>query len=301
MNDRKIGYIVLILVFGIILTIIGYSVKVIFFPNRTCTVMFDRITNLQIDDPVKIKGADVGKIISIHQVTAQEENNIYVTFEVLEPFEIFSDYFIYSTDKGLMGDRVIYIIQGNDDKPVVSPDDTLRGNWTPSVSDALGSAWKLKDKLEVLLDGASVLLSGTAEKSSFISKFSNFTFTVDSFCYSMQNAVNKLKVELPVKLDSLNAFVATARIRSRKFSGTLPNHIQTLEEKVETIMKFIDKFEMQSSSLFTVMEKIKSNKLVQDDQITPLREQLKVIQNLLDEIKVGLVRFRAKIIIGNLQ
>jgi hypothetical protein len=45
------------------------------------------------------------------------------------------------------------------------------------------------------------------------------------------------------------------------------------------------------------VEKIKSNELIKKDHISPLNDQINDIQDLLDEIKTGLVTFRAKIIL----
>ena len=299
MNDRKTGYMLLILIFGTVLIIIGYSIRIIFFPRQTRTIIFDRITNLQIDDPVKIRGADVGKVSSIHQVTRDETTTIYVVFTVLKPFDVFPDYYIYSTDKGLMGDRVIYILQGNKTGQPIPQDDTLRGTWTPSVSDALGSAWKLSDKIKALTDGAGVFLSGTPNKESFVKQFSDFSVAVDSFCYEMEETVHKLKGEVPVKLDSIYSVISSVKSHSRTIADDVPAHIKKIEDQIKATLAFVNKMEKQSQALSTVMDKIQDNNLVSKDQITPLLEQVETVQTLLNEIKNGLVRFRAKLVIGD--
>jgi ABC-type transporter Mla subunit MlaD len=297
MNERKFGYIILGLALCVILSIIGYSIKIVFFPKETRTIVFSRITNLSIDDPVKIRGKNIGKIVSIKQGTQEKGDNIYVTFAVLEPFTVYSDYYIYSADKGLMGDRVIKILPGSNTDSIINSTDTLSGKWTPSVSDALGSAWKLQDKIISLKTGAGVLLSGTPEKAPFVTLFSKFISDVDSFCNSLQNTVEILKVKLPAKIDTLHSIVTSVKRISGKMSTAVPTHIHSIEEQAKAISDFINKFDKQSSSLSTIVEKIKSNELIKKDHISPLNDQINDIQDLLDEIKTGLVTFRAKIIL----
>ncbi len=294
MNDRSFGYIILIFISVSILGLLGYSIWVLAFPKETRIITFSKISNLRIDDPVKIKGVTVATIKSI----TRDEKDVLVTIKAYESLEIHEGYEIYSSDKGILGERVIIIKNGDQNNAPVDKNDTLTGTFHRGVSDALGSTWKLKDFIASFKNNAGLLLSGSEEKPSFVSTFSNVIAEIDSFSNKLYNTATFLDAELTVKIDDLNEITGAARKISQEISTTVPGKIETLEEQLETITKFIDKLDPVVNTLTDVVIKIKDNKLIQNDYISSLVEQLKELQELIEIIQDGTARLKLQIKLG---
>jgi len=82
----------------------------------------DRATGLKVGDPVNLMGFDVGQITRIDTMPAWDQHNVYVEFEIKEPY----NGYLWSGHKGsqakvvtadLLGKRVLEVTKGYDGYP----------------------------------------------------------------------------------------------------------------------------------------------------------------------------------------
>ncbi len=294
MNDKTFGYIILAFLLCMALLIFSYAAWVLVFPPETRIIAFNRVSNLKVDDPVKIKGVTVATIKSI----TRNEKNVLITIKIFKPFPIYEGYTIYSADKGILGERLIVLENGNRNNPVISSDDTLSGIFHIGVSDVLGSAWKLKDLIINFKENASLLLSGSEEKPSFITSFSSIIAEIDSFSTKVYNAAEFLDAELSGKIDTLQSVAASAQKVSHEIAGTIPKKIQAIEEQIETIATFIQKLDTIVNTLTEITVKIKNNTLFETDYISKMIAQLKELKELIEIIQEGTARLKIRLKMG---
>lgn len=294
MNDKKLGYIILALIVITVLSLLIYSIRILAFPEETRIISFNRISNLRIDDPIKIKGNTVGRIKDI----ADDDYKVLVTIELIEPVNFHKGYIIYSTDKGILGDRVIIVDPGDKNGQLINKNDTLEGTFYPGISDVLGHAWKLKDLIIEFKTTAGTLLSGTEEKPSLIATFSKVISAVDTFSKKLYNAALFLNSEFAVNIDTLYSFSASANEFIQEVKEVIPEKITTVEQQLKTISNFIDKLEKIVDLLTEMVTRIENNELLHVDHLTKLLNQLKEIQNFLEELQAGTVQLKLKLKAG---
>jgi len=298
MNDKRLGYIILALTLLVITAIVVYSFRVLAFVEDTRVLSFKRISNLRIDDPVEIKGKTVGRVKNIESDTLSNPMKVCVTVELKEAVTIHKGYKIYSFDKGILGDRRIVIETGNTTDPLIDSKDTLDGIFYPGISDVLGHAWKLKDFFITFKSNAGALLSGTEEKPSFIESFSSIIFEIDTISSKLYNAALLLNSELATGIDTLNSVIAAADSFVQEVKQVVPKSVTSVEKQIETLSNFIGKLDTMVNTLTDIVTRIKNNELLYVDHITKLLDQLKEIQNLLEEIQAGTARLRLRIKLG---
>lgn len=294
MNDKTFGYIILASLLSIALLVFGYAAWVLVFPQETRIIAFNRVSNLRVDDPIKIRGVTVATIKSM----TRNEKNSLITIKTFKPLPIYEGYTIYSADKGILGERLIILENGDSNNQVVSSDDTLTGIFHPGVSDVLGSAWKLKDLIVAFKENAGLLLSGSEEKPSFITTFSTIISEIDSFSTKLYNTAEFLDAELSGKINTLQSITASAQKVSHEIAGTIPEKIQTIEEQIEIITNFIEKLDTLIDTLTDILNKIKNNDLFQKDYISKMIVQLKELQELIDVIQDGTARLKVRLKLG---
>jgi ABC-type transporter Mla subunit MlaD len=294
MSDKRVGYIILAASLVIMVSLLVYSIALLAFPKETRVISFSRISNLRVDDPVKIQGKIVGRIKSL----TGEGHRVLVTLELTETIHIHEGYWIYSTDKGILGDRLIVIKPGNSAGPLIEKSDTLRGNFYPGMSDVLGRAWKLKDFFTAFKVNAGILLSGTKEKPSLVSTFTEIISEIDTFSNKLYTTALFLYAELEPGIDSLNAVIAFADGLIQDMKNIVPHKITAVEKQVETLAAFLEKLDSIVNTLSGIILQIKDNGLIPSDHITSLLKQLKEIHDLLEELLAGTTQLKLKIKLG---
>ena len=294
MNDKKLGYIILAIIAITVLSLLIYSIHLLAFPKVTRIISFSRISNLRIEDPIKIKGNTVGRIKDI----ASDDYRVLVTIELIEPINFHDGYMIYSTDKGILGDRVIIVDPGDINGQLINKNDTLEGHFHEGISDVLGHAWKLKDLFIEFKTTAGNLLSGTEEKPSLIATFSNVISAVDSFSNKLYNAALFLSSEFEGNIDTLYTVSASAIEFIADVKKVIPERITTVEQQLKTISNFIDKLEKIVDMLTGIVTNIEDNELMHVDHITGLLTQLEEVQNLLEDLQAGTVQLKLRLKAG---
>lgn len=294
MSDKRLGYLILTIALLIIAVILVYSLRILAFPKEKRVISFDRISNLRIDDPVEIMGKTVGRIKNV----TGENRNVFVTVEFNETVTIYSNYRIYTYDKGIVGDRRLVIEPGHISSPIIDKSDTLNGIFYLGISDVLGHAWKLKDFFTAFKDNAAVLLSGTEEKPSFITSFTSVISEIDTISSRLYNAAVFLDSELTHGIDTLNSVITAAASFIEEVKRIAPEKINSVEKKIETISNFIGKLDTAVTTLTDIVIRIKNNELLHVDHITKILQQLKVIQGLIEELQTGTARLKLRLKLG---
>lgn len=288
MNDKSFGYIILVFLGIFITSLVGYGISVILFPAQTIMVSFDRISNLRVDDPVKVKGVTIGNISNL----TLDDARAIVAIRTLKPVTIYQGYKIYTTDKGILGDRIIVLENGDETNPPVDLKDTLPGIFYPGVSDALGSTYKLKELALTFKQTAHVLLSGSEGKPSLVSAIQKVLSQIDTFTLQLNTFALTLNAELPVLLDTLKTVSHSAQKMSDDIGNTLTEKLPTLAEQVDALAEYAGKLDSLVAKLSEIIGLIEKNKLMTDDYITPVTKQLSDIRDIIAMILDGTLKLR---------
>ncbi len=293
-HNRILGYILLGLLSCITLSILVYAIWIIAFPKDTRIISFNRVSNLKIEDPVKIKGVTIGKVKYITKTF----NKVLVTFEIIKPLTIYKGYTIFSADRGIMGDRVIVIINGNENNPFVNKNDTLNGIFYSGVSDVIGSAWKLKELADSFKKTLEFVLHGNAHRNSFILQFSTVITSLDTFTNKLYYIAKFLDTELPENMKSINKFSTATKKYSESLKSSVMNNINAFTTQINSLEILLDKLEKYVNALGDIIVNIEKNKLIHSDHINKLNTQLKEFRDAMDKIRIDALKLKLRISLG---
>jgi phospholipid/cholesterol/gamma-HCH transport system substrate-binding protein len=290
MSDKKIGYIVLILLFCTTVSVLGYAFWIFSFPKELRIIKIDRIGNLKIEDPVKINGVIVGEIKKINRFYS----SVLLTIEASEPINIYRNYIIYAFDKGIMGDRMLTIEPGDSDFPLMGSQDTLIATFIPGISEALGKAWKLKQLIHIFKKNAELLLSGKERDVSFVFKFKKIVSSLDTYSIKLLKIASFLNNELSSGIDSLNKFTKTARQLSHNTAVKIPEKINIFEKEIDNVNNFVLKLDNLVDNLTGFVMEIETSQYMRSDQLEYINKDLREIKDMINYIRSGTVYFKQR-------
>ncbi len=187
MNDRKIGYAVLLFAGIILLSFCVYVYVAFFHGHSRIEVVFPHLGILAVDDAVKIRGKQVGHVLAIER----RNNTAVVRIELYQPVTLKSDYRIREHDRGLMGDREIEIIPGTlgREADLRKP---LSGVFVPGIAESIPLAAGLKTQIDTLL-ALIHRMSDTTNPKSFVREFNDVVGRIDTATGQLSAMVSSIQ------------------------------------------------------------------------------------------------------------
>jgi ABC-type transporter Mla subunit MlaD len=284
MSNKKLGYVLITLFLIIFAVFLCYAIRIVAFPQKQRVIAFDQVGNLRLDDPVKIKGVTVGKITNISRNTAYA----LVTFQMDVSLDLYKDYSIITSDRGIMGDRVIHIEPGIQKTFPLNENDTLKGVFIRGVSEMIGATWKLRDNITAI-KSAAALLSDTAGKKSFITLFSIIIRDLDTVSNALYAVVTTIDSGLSSSLDTLSKTIVSIKKDYERFSVVLPEKFSAISDETDTLIAFLHTTDTLVGKLSDITTQIATHPLITGDDITPLRKDIDELRYLLYRIQIGAI------------
>ncbi len=282
MNDRRLGYFLLILLVGLVTGFTTYFVWVHLFPAERWVIAFDRIGNLKIEDPVTIHGLQIGRVETVEYAGG----TVLVGIRTTEPLKLHEKYSISVVDKGLMGERTILIDRGRITKNAISPGDTLKGSFAPGVSEALDNTRLLKQAVSDLRVAIARARHGTDSQSPFATRFIELMRAVDSLSEEAVVMGTELEGDLSLGLDSVQAALTALSSYSEYLATTLPTYVELASGLIPKAEKAIATLESAVQSLTKVLSVLdEQEKTLFGETLAQLQAQLEEIRNAVDRLR----------------
>jgi len=292
MDDRKLGYIILVLMGCTLTGIFGYASYAAFFPRQVRIIEFAQVGNILKEDPVCYHGMTIGTIRKLEG----RGTKIYATVELFKPMNIYANYEIITLDKGLMGDRIITIDPGDSTRPIVPPGDTLHGMFFIGVSEVLGLVGKLEDGMRNIISLSNRLLSGTDSTPSLIEQFHAIVTTLDSLSMRLAAVTAAADRDIDGQLRLLNATLASTRLVSSTLAGTAPPLLEKLDGQVTELGEFAGKLKELVETLDTVVARLHSDdNLLWGDLAYDMSRKLRELRELVNQVEDGNATLKLRI------
>ncbi len=294
MSDRKLGYVVMTLLGLFVVIVGGLFVRVAWFPADVRYVVFEEIGNLRIDDPVSILGVEVGKISDVRRLGDQ----VLVEVKTHRKLRIHENYRIRTIDKGLMGDRVIALDCGDKRKPLLEPSDTLRGSFVPGLSEAIGSAWRLKRVVHHYRGLSASFARGDNEDAPIRRKVWNMLRMLDTLSGNVTAMMISLDASLSTTLDTLERFSRQVETFSDTMASTVPDLLLRLQDdfvpRCDSLLTQLDSLAGQLSE--SVEQADDPESIVWSGQVARLSELLKSVRAALRSLESDGIPLQIKIL-----
>jgi ABC-type transporter Mla subunit MlaD len=247
LNDRQLGYAVLT---GIFLVIAGISTWMVYKDLQAkfiIDIVYDELGSLQIQDPVKSKGFQVGQIIDIRW----KNNQSIVRVRFTEP-QVFHEGVVFKNENySLMGARQITIVN-NKNKPVLPPKPLYVGYFEPGIAETMHLITNLQQQMIQLKDILLVLQYGDSTQPALhktiwagIDAVDSATLQAEQIILSTEQQVHRLLNKLNSvshDLISLTAITDTAMQNIIHTGGTLTDTLSVQISQMRNTLTIINTF-----------------------------------------------------------
>ncbi|MBN1306601.1 MAG: MCE family protein [Chitinispirillaceae bacterium] len=251
MNDRILGYTVIGIVILFLFLPIGYLKWKSSKPVITRTIAFKGVKSLSfisVQDPVLLKGVEVGTVRNV----SIEGTSALVEIETSRSITLHEDYSITVVAKGVMGDRSLSILPGDDHTPIISPETLLYGRVSIGPDDALSYMESLQSAVHTLATISEELKNGTVRRQSLIIQIRQFTADIDSVIKSILSLFSEIDTSLKQGIDSTVIILEETISLSRKINDGAPATITS----IKTMLLSMDKVLTQVDSLMIKADEI---------------------------------------------
>lgn len=144
----------------------------------------DLIGALQPDDPVLVRGVDVGQV----QTISQSPGGVHVLVRFWQHREVFQDAIAVNTSHSLMGQRVIDLDPGRDSIHPLPRDATVPGYFDPGVAETMSQIYKVLDAVIAVRKTIVTMVAGDEHNQAMYQKVLNILQGVDRLLQGLEAA-----------------------------------------------------------------------------------------------------------------
>lgn len=291
MNDRQTGYLVIGFLAIFLTAVFSYIFYVtVLLPSRY-VVSFDQIGNLRIEDPVLIRGAEIGKVVDLDW----NNNRAITTIETNRPLKLFENYLIISVDRGLMGDRILVVDPGLPSAKLVLLTDTLHGKFCPGIAEAIGKAWRLKDIVSTYQKSLKTLLYGSTKENAFVEQFSHFMGQVDSITSSLAQNSSNFDQEISNQVKTLDSQITLLTNYTQKNIDVADQGLDSLDLIISNLKSAVDATDSMLVKVRDYTAKFSDFDTEWALKLSDLRKQLVSLSDGLATLRKTALRLRVHI------
>jgi phospholipid/cholesterol/gamma-HCH transport system substrate-binding protein len=283
----------ILVISAILLFIWGYSFlkgSDLFTNYKTLFVQYDNVEGLGTSSTVTINGKNIGKVIGIK---LDENWKSIVEIQIDGDYKLSKSSIAQIYAPSPIGGRQIAIIPGKGNDFVVSGD-FLKSATKLGLTDELSSQLvPLKDKVEMLLDNANVMLVNvnqvldTKSKENLKNSLSNLNVIMAEFA-TASKSVNNLLIENKSKLNSTMANLDKTTANFSKVSDSLAkiqlgNTVKKLDKTLNNVNAILADLNSGNGTM---------GKLMKDDKMyTNFTKASKELELLLQDLRLHPTRY----------
>lgn len=245
--DNRIGRGILIFTAIFCMSLFGYLYYVYGYSRYDVEVIFPNLGNLSIDDAVKIRGTQVGCVKSISLI----DNKPHVILQMYKHIKLKEDYKINEHDKGLMGDREIEIVLGENgtDADISKP---LYGNFVSGIAENMAKANNLKGAMNDLNSIVHEFAVGSENKKSFPVQFNEIIGGLDMQTTKINKFAGDIRRPLKNTVDKVNK----VSLETRKLAYTITKSSDTLLNNIDSMVAIADSVIAPAEALIDTLGKL---------------------------------------------
>lgn len=199
---------------------------------------FTQVSTLNFDDPVKVNGVKLGKVLDIKL----DGLRVMVEIRLREDVKISKDSEIRVQNIGLMGERQIGIILGNKQE-FWQPGDTISGLFDAGIAEAMGLAGEVFDSTRILVDVVRGIVDSTIAGPDFRNRFHSLLQRTEELEMRIGTLIQETDPQLRMTLGQLNDAgrkVNEILDENRKPLQNLMGDAQTLSADAKTTLITLD-------------------------------------------------------------
>ena len=294
MSDKKLGYILMLLVF----LLLGGFVFAIWWvdhaPYETRVLRFPEVGSLAVEDPVRMDGMLVAVINGFEHdslgrvlvyINSPRKISLSAPRDIAESIPIRTSSTVKVKVKGVMGERFIEITQGNPEDPLIPKGEIIDGKFEMGPSEAIVYIDMLVDKIIEYKELMEWINNGKDGERSFVQAFVDVVNIIDTLTEALLIGMVELEADIGVGLDTAARLVE----RTGKFMGDVAAVVPDALESINSILVKVDdlvpKLEQIIASVDAAAEKIDGNKFLWGEDVEKIQKRLVEIRKFVDNFR----------------
>jgi len=211
---RIYGYATILLVVSVVAIFAWHLWSLTQRGHETLLIRFDGsgelMGALQPDDPVLVRGVNVGQVETITQVPG----GVRVLVRFWSRQNVFQDALAVNTSHSLMGQRVVDLAPGRDSAHPVGRDGSIPGYFDPGIAEVMSQIFKVLDAVVTLRKTTETLVQGGNGNAALSKKIMGVMDAVDQTLAGLESIGNGL--------DRSGPLLGRVSKQTRELSGSLP-------------------------------------------------------------------------------
>ncbi len=298
MTNRILGYILIIVLLTLLSIPLVVFIRQELAPSINATIRFNDVRTvgfLNKQDPVRVKGAEVGTVTNIDR----DGTTAIVTIKITKPVQLYDDYSITAFLKGLMGERFVSIDPGTSTHVPVNFSTELSGTFLAGPSEVLAYVTMLMDVLKDLNSLVVRLRDGDSVSQSFVKQFHDISAKADTLSLSINNTVLSLDNIIDKNRDTIRLFLDTTMKLADTLSVELPLLIEKINKTVTVTNDFISKIDLFVNKTDTIVTSLNSpDNILWKDDLKKLQADLAEMRRVLNDIQTDGLKLPLRIRLG---
>lgn len=298
MANRILGYVIIVLILTVLSIPVVVFIRQELAPSTTATIRFNEVRTvgfLNKQDPVRVKGAEIGTVTNIDR----DGTIAIVTIKITKPVQLYDDYSITAYLKGLMGERFVSINPGTSSHTPVKSDTELTGTFLAGPSEVIAYVTMLMNVLKDVNSLVVRLRDGDSVNQSFVKQFHDISQKADTLSLSINKAAKSLDNLLDNNRDTIRSFLGT----TMKFTDTLSTEIPLLIDKLNKTVSVTNDFLVKIDSFIYKTDTIvaslnNADNILWKDDIKKLQTDLIEVRRVIKEIQTDGLKLPLRIRLG---
>jgi ABC-type transporter Mla subunit MlaD len=298
MTNRILGYVIITIILTVLSIPFVVFIRQELAPSTIATIRFNDVRTvgfLNKQDPVRVKGAQVGTVTKIDR----EGTTANVTIKITKPVQLYDNYSITAFLKGLMGERFVSINPGTSTNTPVMLDKELSGTFLAGPSEVIAYVTMLINVLRDLNALVVRLRDGDSVNQSFVKQFHDISAKADTLSLSINKTALSLDNLLDKKRDTIKSFLGTTMKLTDTLSAEIPLLIEKINKTVSVTNDFLVKIDSFVNKTDTVVASLNNaDNILWKDDLRKLQTDLTEVRRVIKEIQTDGLKLPLRIRLG---
>lgn len=150
-NELKTGLMVVFCIILLITLTLSVGKFSVFNKQYKLKVLFNWVSGLENDAPVRLNGVEVGKVEDVSLLYKGDETRVLVTAAMDVDAKVREDAKAIVTTLGLMGEKYLSLSAGSKGSPFLKPDSTIEGTNPTDMEELIDIGKRIASEVEATL------------------------------------------------------------------------------------------------------------------------------------------------------
>ena len=294
MSDKKLGYILMLLVFFLLGGFVFAYWWVDHAPYESRVLRFPEVGSLAVEDPVRMNGMLVAVVSGFEHdslgrvlvyINSPRKISLSAPRDIAESIPIRTSSSVTVKVKGVMGERFIEITHGNLEDPLIPKGEIIDGRFEMGPSEAIVYIDMLVEKIIEYKELMQWINNGRDGERSFVQAFNDVVDIIDTLTDALLVGMVELEADIGGGLDTAARLVEKTGEFVGSVAAAVPDALESINSILVKVDNLVPKLEKVIAKVDTTVDKIDGNKFLWGDDVENIQKRLVEIRKFVSQFR----------------